>query len=507
MSKTLYIGDNIITMASEQSVTAVLVENDKIIAVGNKQDLLSMCDSKTEKIELKKRALLPAFIDSHSHFTGVAMSFIKANLENCNSFNDITDILLKFIEDNNIKKDQWVQGQGYDHNNLSEKVHPTKEVLDKSFGDYPVIIAHQSGHMGVLNSAALKALNIQSDTGYFEENEFLSLLNRTPIPTPLQLEKAYEKAQNLYAKNGITTVQEGMLNSQMAPLIMGCKSKFYLDVIGYIDIHDLKALDIFKSFIGKYDTHFKVGGFKLFLDGSPQGKTAWMLKDYLSQPGYKGYQALGDVQVLNAINTAKKHSMQLITHCNGDAACRQLLRCLEKSDYPACLRPVMIHAQFLSVEDMPWVKRLGVIPSFFIAHILHWGDTHIKNFGLKRASLISPAASAQKFNIPFTFHQDSPVIKPDMLETMCCAVNRKTKSGVILGEMQCISSYLAIKAITINAAYQNFEQNIKGSIEPGKHADFVILSDNPITNINKLGNIKVDYTIKDGQVIYSRQGA
>ncbi len=504
MAKTIYIGDNIITMAPTQSVNAVLVENDKIIAVGSKQDLLSLCDTKTEKVELGKRALLPAFIDAHSHFTAVAVNFIKSSLDSCTSFDDIAKQLKDFIQINNIKRGEWVQGQGYDHNRLKEHEHPTKQLLDKILPDNPVIISHQSGHMGVLNSKALKLLNIESNSGYFEEGMYMSILNKIPMPTPKELDSAYDKAQKLYAQNGITTVQEGMLNSQMAPLLQSYKSKLYLDLIAYIDIRDLKAIDLFKSAINKFDGRIKIGGFKLFLDGSPQGKTAWMLDDYLSQPGYHGKPEHTDDEVIAAINTAKQYNMQIITHCNGDAAARQLLICLEKASFPKSLRPVMIHAQFLRPEDMPRVKRLGVIPSFFIAHILYWGDTHIKNFGLERASQISPAASAEKFDIPFTFHQDSPVIKPDMLETVACAVNRITKSGAVLGKDQRISVFSALKAVTINSAFQYFEQNKLGSIEPGKSADLVILSSNPITNSTSLENIEVLSTIKDGKIIFTR---
>ena len=145
MAKTIYIGDNIITMAPTQSVNAVLVENDKIIAVGSKQDLLSLCDTKTEKVELGKRALLPAFIDAHSHFTAVAVNFIKSSLDSCTSFDDIAKQLKDFIQINNIKRGEWVQGQGYDHNRLKEHEHPTKQLLDKILPDNPVIISHQSG--------------------------------------------------------------------------------------------------------------------------------------------------------------------------------------------------------------------------------------------------------------------------------------------------------------------------------------------------------------------------
>lgn len=165
----------------------------------------------------------------------------------------------------------------------------------------------------------------------------------------------------------------------------------------------------------------------------------------------------------------------------------------------------MIHAQLLEPEQLERVADLGIVPSFFVAHVYHWGDTHIKNFGFKRASQISPAGSALARNIRFTFHQDTPVIEPDMLETVWCAVNRVTRTGVKLGDKECIPVMEALKAVTINAAYQYGEEHTKGSIEPGKAADFVILDCDPVTaKPMDIRKIKVLQTIKAGKTIFER---
>ena len=149
------------------------------------------------------------------------------------------------------------------------------------------------------------------------------------------------------------------------------------------------------------------------------------------------------------------------------------------------------------------IKRLGIIPSFFVAHVYYWGDVHIKNFGLKRAERISPAGSSSKRNILYTFHQDSPVIEPNMFETIWCAVNRKTKEGKILGENEKISVIEAIKALTINAAYEYFEENEKGSIKEGKLANLIVINKNPLkVNKDEIRDIKVLETIKNGKTIY-----
>ncbi|MEG0485967.1 MAG: amidohydrolase family protein, partial [Oscillospiraceae bacterium] len=165
---------------------------------------------------------------------------------------------------------------------------------------------------------------------------------------------------------------------------------------------------------------------------------------------------------------------------------------------------VIIHSQLITEDELKDAAALNMIPSFFVAHVLHWGDIHIANFGYERAKHISPAHSAIKNNMIFTFHQDAPVIEPNNLETIRCAVTRKTKSGVSLGDDECISVEDAIKAVTINAAYQYSEENEKGSIKAGKHADFVIMDKSPLAvPKNEISKILITETIKDGITVFA----
>ena len=170
-------------------------------------------------------------------------------------------------------------------------------------------------------------------------------------------------------------------------------------------------------------------------------------------------------------------------------------------------RPVMIHAQLLDLDQLDKVKELGVVPSFFAAHVYHWGDVHVKNFGAERAARISPAGAALERDIPFTFHQDTPVLPPDMLETVWCGVNRLTRSGAVLGPEQKIPVVEALAAVTIRAAWQYFEEGEKGSLREGKRADLVLLERDPLTaDPMSLRDIPVLATWKDGRLIYRREG-
>lgn len=512
-----------------QQNTAVWVEDGRIKRVGDFEELRSLAGEGVKMRDLKGRTLMPAFIDPHGHFLNYAIGLLQVSLEGCEDFAEIGRRIREFIETNQVKPGEWVIGRDYDHNYLAEHRAPAKELLDEAAPENPVMISHQSGHMGVLNSLALKRLGLTAQspcpeggrmgikdgelTGYLEENAFMEARRQVPLNSIEELAEAVEKAQKAYASYGITTLQEGMMVDEIADIYQYLvnQNRLQLDVVGYVDMDGgRRILDAFGAH-REYRNHFRLGGYKIFLDGSPQGHTAWMLTPYQNdEEGGCGYPALTDEQVFERVERAVRDGRQLLAHCNGDAAARQYLGAYQKAaktmPEAASLRPVMIHAQLVRPEDLKEFGKIGMIPSFFVAHVWHWGDIHIQSFGLERASLISPAASAGKLGLSYTFHQDAPVIAPDMLETVWCAVNRITKKGVKLGEEQCVSVMDALKAVTIHAAYQYGEEGEKGSIREGKRADLVILEKNPLkAPPTEIREIKVLETIKDGETVFEKQ--
>ncbi|MGL5756688.1 MAG: amidohydrolase [Paraclostridium sp.] len=527
MKETLYFNGDIITLENDLYAEAILVRDGKIFKIDKKENLLKIANSTVEIIDLQGKTLIPSFIDAHSHFFAYSQTLLQPSLENATNFEEIIDIIQKFIKNNNIPKGIWVTAANYDHNNLNEKTSPTKEVLDKAAPDNPLVIKHQSGHSGVLNSIGLNELGITSDTlnpeggiiykkdndptGYLEENAFINYIQKIPLPSFNEIIKSVKKAQERYKSFGITTMQEGMVVPLMSDILNYIKNSkmLELDYIGYIDVKESKSLlNNFDGCIKNYVNRFKIGGYKIFLDGSPQSRTAYMLKPYKdATDGYRGYPIYKDEDLEKYIELAIKNNMQLLAHCNGDAASYQYISqfniAKEKCNLNNDIRPVIVHAQLLPYSQLDAVHRLKMIPSFFVAHVYHWGDIHIKNFGFERASKISLANSASKKDLKFTFHQDSPVIEPNMLETIWCAVNRITKDGVLLGNDEKITPLEALKAVTINAAYQYFEEHHKGSIKEGKLADLVILEKNPLkVKPMEIRNIHVLETIKEGISIF-----
>ncbi len=521
MKKIYYNGD-FITLENTE-IQAILVEDGIIKKIGSLEKVFSYKDKNTRLIDLHERTMMPSFIDSHSHFSGVANNFLKVNLENCKNFKEIQDKLKDFKIKKNIDDNAWILADGYDHNYLEEKSHPKKQVIDNVLPHNPVVLQHKSGHVGIFNSLALKILNITSSTpsidggiiekvdgqptGYMEENTFLYFLNKIPLPDINTLLNLYQKAQDHYLSYGITTIQDGMAYDSFIPIYQKLldNQKLKLDLVAYISPQDsYKFFSNFKDHIRQYKNNFKIGGYKIFLDGSPQGKTAWMRAPYIDDPNYFGYNTMTNLEVENTIQMGITNNMQVLAHCNGDKAAEQFINSIKKyEDTIKHIRPVMIHAQFLGIDQIDDLKKYNIIPSFFISHTFHWGDIHIKNFGYERACKISPANSTLKKNIIFTFHQDSPVLQPNMFETIWCAVTRITKSGIMLGKDEKISVLDAIKALTLNSAYQYFEENEKGSIKEGKKADLIIIDKNPLKiDTDEIKNIKILETIKQGVTLF-----
>lgn len=511
--KKIYINGDFITLEND-NIEALATENDKIIKTGSKAEILEVADANTEIIDLKGNTLMPSFIDAHSHIFALAKSLMQISIDGLISIEEIKNCLDKYKKEN--ITDGWIIVNGYDNNILKNREHITKQELDEIFPDTPVIIENKSRHNGIANSKALEELNITKttpdpeggrilfDTGLLEENAFIDSLKKIPLPKIEEIINAFKEAQEIYSSHGITMAQEGVITNELAKIykLLADKHEIFLDVVAYMDYRNVDEIKKeYSKFINKYNNNFKIGGIKIFLDGSPQAKTAWLREAYANEPEYYGYRIMKDEDVEEILENSKESNLQILAHCNGDKAAEQYINAIKKVS--GLKRPVMIHAQLLGLDQLPDVKKYNIIPSFFISHIYYFGDIHIKNLGMKRAEHISPAGSSLKKNILFTFHQDTPVIEPDMFETIWCAVNRTTRDGKVLGEDEKISVLEAIKTVTINAAYQYGEEEIKGSIKAGKNADFIIVDKNPLKVAkDELRNIKILETIKDGKVIW-----
>ncbi|MBQ3074977.1 MAG: amidohydrolase [Clostridia bacterium] len=531
--KKLYCGGTILTMDRENPVAdALLTENGRILAAGRLGDTDGI---EGERVDLQGKTLMPAFVDGHSHLISTGMNLTKyCDLRGSTSIGEILERIAAFRREKGIAPTEALTCKGYDPAIMKEGRHPTAADLD-ALGGGPIACIHISGHVASYNTLAMERAGICERTyccpaggfagrdengrlnGYFEETArgaFSSVFSSKI--TGRERKQAILAAQELYLSHGFGTVQEGSANkagSIRALAELAESDGLYLDVVAYLNgaasFRDERR-EILDRLGRDYRKGLKLGGVKLFLDGSPQVRTAWLRKPYEGEEEYCGYPTLTDEAVEKRLRLAVEDGFQPIAHCNGDAASEQFLSAWEKlaAQEPAAasLRPVMIHAQTVGYDQLERMAKTGMMASFFVGHCYYWGDTHLQNLG-ERGFRISPVKAAMERGVPFNFHQDSPVTEPNMLHSIWCAVNRRTRNGICIGQENRIGVGDALMAATVGGAYAYGEENTKGILKPGAKADFVILDRDPFAvPEDELCRIKVLSTIKEDRVLYEAKG-
>ena len=533
----LYVDGDILTMNDAQPVAeALAMRQGKILAVGSRAAVASAAGADAEIRSLNGKTLLPGFIDSHGHI-GAVVSFM--GFENAasppvgevRSIADLQRLLAAKVPET--PPGEWIMAAGYDDSLLAELRHPNRSDLDQVSGKHPIMAWHVSGHLMACNSMCLEIAGISAETedpaggairrvagskrpngileGTAVHRIYSDLLPAQDVSQRLGL---LEQAQDYYASFGITTLQEGAASLADLQLLRRAARQglLKLDVVAYPWHRGAWRPDGQFPVSRAYSDHFRIGGVKLGLDGSPQGKTAWLTEPYQVPPqgraaDYRGYPKLTDAEADEYVDGFFAKGIPVIAHANGDAAADQLIAAVKKANEArgkADRRTVMIHAQTVRDDQIEQMQAEGIMPSYFASHVFFWGDWHRDSvLGPKRGARISPLASTLARGLPFTIHNDPPVVPPDMMRLAWAAVNRLTRSGKTLGEAQKISPWDALKAMTINGAYQYFEEGSKGSLEPGKLADLVILSENPLkADPAAIKDIRVIETIKEGVSVH-----
>jgi hypothetical protein len=541
----LYFNGDIITMEGDSAnyVEALLVKDGVIRFAGSRVEAEKQAGGSPRLVDLKGKTLLPGFIDGHSHITKYADGLFQAdfNPPPIGKVNNIPDIITALQE---LKKKlkasdtDWLAGNGYDQEMLAEKRHPTAADLDAAFPTNPVVLGHASGHMLVANSAALRKAGITAQTpdppggtiirikGGKEPEGLVQEMAQTvffpfllkPMPMDVEMKKIRD-AQAYYASCGVTTGAEHLALPEKMALLDSAANRGDL----FIDLTVLPAFIHAKEYVGtgkikwaEYRNHLKYAGLKMAVDGSPQGKTAFLSKPYLTPvPGCshdcKGFPNLAQDQVNELVLLCYRNNVQLFSHCNGDASIDMMIKGHEQAvkilgDSTTDRRTVIIHSQIMRPDQLSAYRRYRMFPSFFTNHAYYWGDAHVANLGMERAGFISPMRSAMNMGIRCSNHTDCTVTPMDQLFVLWTAVNRLSRSGVLIGGDERISPYQALRCMTIDAAYEYFEEKKKGSLANGKMADLVILDKNPLKiEVSKIKDIKVLETIKEGKSIYFRK--
>lgn len=535
MKEMILYNGKIITMSlANDIVEAVLIRNGKIMAVGSNAEILSYSCGQTNKIDLGWKSATPGFIESHCHTSRVGPALIhEVNVKRAESIHDIIHLLRqKALQ---TPKGKWVIGRNYDDKRLKDRRHPTKDDLDQVTADHPVFLRRLDGHLGVANRAALRMAHIHRETPNPEGGK----IDREPQsrePSGLLLELAQDLVTQHIPPYTIQEVKEGISK--------GCQKLAQWGITSFTDAlveHDsfvayqelcaegalpIRAGMIFPWFsvlgseayeselrkiglrAGYGNDRLRVIGTKFMVDGSMSGRTAALYQPYQGSASELGILVIGEEELKQGVVEAHELGLRPCIHAIGDRAIDLALDAVEAAlkQRPQPQHKMRIeHCSLPSREAIKRIRALGVIPSTAIGFLYELGSAHLELIGEARQQYYLPLRSFQENGIIAIGHSDWMVTSANPLQQIYGAVTRKSYLGKAIGENQSIGPIDAMRMFTTNAAYGNFGDNVKGSIEPGKVADIIVI-DKDISTIDpdEILDVNVDMTLVEGKIIYCR---
>ena len=516
---------NILTMNPNQpTASAMAFKEGKILEVGDLAAVKKAAGKSYEYVDLEGKTIVPGFIESHEHIVqyGATMAFLNITPFVCPT---LKEALHKLKQQGKPGEDGWIYAWAADPTLYKEKRAPSRQELDELFPDMPVFVFHMSGHGAYVNSKALEIAGVTKDTpnptgGTFEKDEngeLTGYLNGMPawlkvgkLP-PMNIETVMNSA-NLHASHGFTSTTElAIMNSNMLNLLEEAtiNPEFPVRVFGGMFI-TMPGLEEVAPQIKNYETTlFKVPYIKTWTDGSTQGGTGYFTEPYYkldadTKKGARGTQEDFNQQITQILQLGFAPAI----HANGDGAMDLALNAIEfarKETGRTDIRPQLIHCQYVRQDQFDRIKKMDNIGmTFMTPHVHFWGDMHRDLLiGPERAAKISSLNSAIERGIPYAIHNDPPVSPPNALHSMWVAVNRLTATGKVLGPEERITAEQALLAYTRGAATVLGIEDQVGTLEVGKYADFVVLSENPLEVAPmKIKDIRVEATVMNGQITF-----
>lgn len=533
----LLVNGKICTMDSDDSIVeAVAIKGNRIVATGSSVAVKKMARKGAKIIDLNGKTVLPGIIDSHTHPHNAAMNFLEINCR---------DTEIKRIKDLQIavsKKakalgpGKWVRANGYNDSKLAERRQITRRELDEAAPDNPVCIVSDTGHQAVVNSKALEITHIKKETpdpaggqidrdkkgeatGLLYETASKLVSDKIPEYTVEQVKEGLRQLWDQFSEWGITSTHDasgqmlGIRGYQelLAEGVRKVRVSLMVSLrpwrAGSEDmLYSLKSLGIASNF---GDEWLRVMSLKIMGDGSGAGGTAGVFT-----PQHRGPQGLGlmttspeDMEriVLDAHNSGLRVSI----HSIGDKGIDIALDCIEKAQKAKPIKDIrhrIEHNSCCTPKQLKRIKKLGVVPSSSIGYMYGLGDQYAENFGSERSRWLHPHKTMQEMGIVAGGNSDCPVTFYGPFYQIYAAVTRKTSSGQVVGPEEAISVMDAIRVYTLNGAYLAKEENIKGSIEPGKLADMIVIDRDVLSiPVDEIKTITVLTTIVDGQIVYQGQ--
>ncbi len=530
----LFVGGEVVTVnPNDDIVEAIAIGGGRILAVGSTEEILRLRGPGTRVVDLRGRSLLPGFIDSHLHMLMYGAN--KLGVDCKNGVGSVGEILEKLsLRAAETPEGEWVRGWGYNNGKLAEGRHPTRRELDRVSEDHPVFAGRTCGHISVVNSRALEILGITRDTpdpeggsiGRDENGEPNGLLKETAHMTafqeaaysPEEMAEAMGLANDDFVRLGITSIHEagGYGPSQMRAMYQSVRSG-RVKVRIYAMVCSLNESEKFVEgairggvMTGMGDERFRIGPAKVFTDGASSGPTCATREPYTSDPTDSGILYYSQGEIDEILGSAHREGFQITAHAIGDRAVEMVANCIEKAlaEQPReDHRHRIEHAGMAPPDLMRRIKSLGIVPIPNPAFFYEFGEGYVKNYG-ERVEHMFPLASYAEEGITAASGSDAPVTVPNPMRGIYCAVTRETSSGTVVGGVQGTSLLHAIRTFTLNGAYASFEEGIKGSLEPGKLADLVVLDGTILsTPPEALLSLSPALTMIGGEVVFEHEGA
>jgi len=518
---------------SEQQAFAI--HERKIVAVGSNETILALAGKEAKQIDLQGRTVLPGFIEPHIHFTLLAFTadWLDIGPLKYETTKQALVALSKVAGEGS--SDEWILARQFDPSLQTGPAMLTTKELDNISSTRPVFVLNASGHLAYVNSALLKLAGIKKDTPNPPGAEYFRYKDGAPngamtqkayLPLLLRNEKIKQSFAQATVESGIKVGDEAasLGITTLCDMATGGAS-------GYAEFESYRqmfATGRMKSRIRAYlyseaaqawdksgvkpnegDENVRIAGWKIVSDGSNQGFTGRQREPYLNSKS-RGIFYVPPDDLKKMVEKRAKQGWPLAIHGNGDAAIDSILDAVEAASKAGIdmksLRCRIEHASILHDEQIARMKDLGVSPSFLINHVYFWGQTMRDNvFGPKKAQLLDRCESVEKANLKWSMHSDAPVSRMGTLQKIRVAVARDLwkEPGHVLAPKEKVSVEAAIRAVTINAAWQCHSEHEIGSLEKGKLADFVILESDPRkVEPTRISNIKVSETWMNGKQVF-----
>lgn len=529
MAETIFLNGEIITVnASDDIVQGVAVQQDRIVAVGTDHEVLKFRGPKTRVVDLKGKTVIPGIIDAHVHMLIYGLN--KLGVDCKNGVRTIDDIVERLAEKaRQTPLGEWIRGWGYNDSKLQEKRHPTRWDLDRVSTTHPIIVVRTCAHISVVNSKALEVLGIKKETP--DPNGGLIERDECGEPTGVLKEAAHmaafevagysrkevlialQMANQDFVRNGITSIHEaGTYGPDQLRTVYEAVRDRLVRVRVYAMLSVLnRSEEVVEKMIkagvitGIGDERFRLGPAKIFLDGSSSGPTCATRLPYTSNPKDNGVLYFSQEQINQILGTAHQLGFQITAHAVGDKAVEMMITTIERvlSDHPRLNHRHRIeHAGIVPPDLLERMKAIRVIPVANPAFFFEFGDGYRVNYG-DRVRYMFPMADYIREGMIAAIGSDGPITSIDPMRGIYCAVTRLSENGLTLGSEQRISRLQAIRSYTWNGAYASFEETIKGSLEPGKKADLVVLSGSLLTSHESdILSLSPVMTMIDGQIVY-----